>query len=259
MKMVMLIADAPGHGYPYGRPNHGGVDQRKRLQHVIERLCSHVNGQGCEIMLTKITNSTDQMCKAIDTWLQKDKTFIDQVEVAHSGSTVFREKILAAFQSVISHAVSPPTAEGIDVYGGTDFGICEVLLNSKMNNLASRLVKEETRTEVKLGEEESKEDEASSSKKSATAKKRSTAFENLVAKLDCTDYDIVREILGALNNGSFASYEAPVSQKLGSCSVNALLNAGLTVKDLQESGYPAYIIEMFTKAVKAKLADGGAS
>lgn len=40
LKLVLLIADNGGHGYPSGRPKHMGVDQKERLRRAVRKLAS---------------------------------------------------------------------------------------------------------------------------------------------------------------------------------------------------------------------------
>jgi hypothetical protein len=74
------------------------------------------------------------MCKDMDSWLQGAKTFVDQFDIANGiAETVFQDKVLASLQQVVAHAVAPASSEGVDVYGGVDFGVTTTLATTRMS------------------------------------------------------------------------------------------------------------------------------
>ena len=262
LKLVLLIADCGAHGYPSGRPTYGGVDQKKRLKEAVLKLAS-AQELGCELMLAKITSHTDLTCEAIDFWLQEERSFIDQIEMGHVSGAVFREKILASLQEVVAHAVAPATAKGLDVFSGTNFGVCGTLLNTRLINYASKLKdaideaeENEDGADAMSLDEDDDDDAATETISAAEVVPRDrlpTAFRNLLSKLMSDDYNMVREAMGALQSGVFASYEAPPDQSLSKGSMDALLQAGLTVQDLVDGGYPEHVINVFKQEIKDRL------
>lgn len=259
LKLILLIADAGAHGYPSGRPRHGGVDQQERLKKAVLKLASK-RRLGCELMLAQITSHTDLTCEAIDSWLQEERTFIDQIQMGHVSGTVFRDKILDRLQEVVAHAIAPATAKGLDVYSGSNFGVCASLLNTRLINYAFKLndaLDEDEKTEevTKQSDMEGSGDEAATETLVETnpRDKLPTAFQNLLSKLMADDYNMVREAMGVLQSGVFARYEAPPDQTLSKESVDALLQVGLTVQDLVDGGYPAHIVNVFKQELKDRL------
>jgi hypothetical protein len=249
MKLVLLVADCGAHGYPHGRPNYQGVNQKERLRKAVQKLVAK-DKLGCELMLARITGHTDLTCNAIDSWLQEHRTFIEQIEMGHVSAEVFRHKILAALRQVVAFAVAPPSAKGLDVYSGTDFSVCDSLMNSRLANYASRLadkVSDEETAEFSMEVGEEDDDEL------VTEDKRPTAFESLVRKLNSDDYAMVREAMAAISEGVLKEYVAPSGQQLSKASMDALLQAGLTVQDLIEAGYPEHIIDVFRQGIKDRL------
>jgi len=255
LKLVLLIADAPGHGYPHGRPKYGGVDQKERLRKAARKLAAapHNGGLGCELMFAEIASGTTEMCDAIDEVLEPEGTFIDRFEMGHAKSSVFREKIVASVQEVVSHAVAPPTAVGLDVISGTDIGICERLLASRLSNRLQQLLEEKA-------EEEATEDEDTEMKvESGEAKPKKalpTALGNLLGKLEGEAYNMVRHAMSTVKTGVYASYQAPADLGLSKASVSSLIKAGITMEDMVENGYPQHIQEMFEEVLRGMMTEG---
>ena len=92
---------------------------------------------------------------------------------------------------------------------------------------------QETRARKQGGEEEDNE-----------KTKAATALENLVAKLNGPEYDLVREAMGACTNGYLASYTAP-GGGLAKASVMSLIRSGVTLEELREGGYPERVLLLF--------------
>jgi hypothetical protein len=224
-----------------GRPNHQGVDQKKKLETITRDLCINL---GCELLLGRVTNHTDPMCKDMDQWLQGAKTFVDQFAIQNGiAATVFQDKVLASLQQVVAHAVAPASAEGIDVYGGVDFGVTTTLATTRMSarmvELMELRVDSENGEEGKEGKDEENEEEEDNEKTKAA-----TALENLVAKLNGPEYDLVREAMGACTDGYLASYTAP-GGGLAKASVMSLIRSGVTLEELREGGYPERVLLLF--------------
>jgi hypothetical protein len=132
------------------------------------------------------------------------------------------------------------------------------LLNTRLINYASKLndaLDEVEKMEESVEEVTSDEDAATEtmSVEKGSRDELPTAFQNLLSKLLSDDYNMVREAMGALQSGIFASYEAPPDQSLSKESVDALLQAGLTVQDLVDGGYPEHIINVFKQEIKDRL------
>lgn len=62
------------------------------------------------------------------------------------------------------------------------------------------------------------------------------AIQNLLSKLPSDDYNMVREALGSISDGVYASYETTPAQSSGRDGVDALLQAAMTVQDLVDGG-----------------------
>lgn len=250
IKLVLLIADAAGHGYPMGRPNHGGVDQKKRLESVTRDLCDRL---GCELLLTRITGHTTSMREDMDSWLASYRTFVDEFSLAGASSAVFKDKIIASLKEVVAHAVSPPSAKGIDVYGGCDFGVMTSLCTTRLAEFMAEVNEAER-------EEESNDAGALSDKKGSVKSKLSapSAFQNMLAKCTSDDYDIVRTAMGALNSGVFANYTPPSGHGLAEASVRALIDAGATLSDIEAAGYPKSIVKLFETVIESRMTRGAA-
>lgn len=159
VKSLASICDAGGHGFPRGRPNHCGVDQKKRLEAVVKKLTAS-SELGCEMLLARITPHADPMCQTIDEWLQSERTFVDQIDVGSSGATIFCDKVLASLNQVVSQAIAPPSSKGVDVHGGADFSVVGNMLICRLANCAARLLDafdEQANAEAEIIDEEVKE------------------------------------------------------------------------------------------------------
>ena len=222
-----------------GRPNHEGVDQKKKLEKITRELCINL---GCELLLGRVTNHTDPMCQDMDRWLQGAKTFVDQFAIQNGiAGAVFQDKVLASLQQVVAHAVAPASAEGIDVYGGVDFGVTTTLATTRMSARMVELM--ELRVDSEEGKEGKEGDEGEEEEDNEKTK-AATALENLVAKLNGPEYDLVREAMGACTNGYLASYTAP-GGGLAKASVMSLIRSGVTLEELREGGYPERVLLLF--------------
>ncbi|CAJ1949663.1 unnamed protein product [Cylindrotheca closterium] len=256
LKLVLLIADAPAHGYPDGRPNYNGVDQKERLRKATRRLAAapHNGGFGCELMFAEINPNTTGMCDAIDKVLEPEGTYIDQFEMGQAKSSVFREKIVASVQQVVSHAVAPPAAVGLDVISGTDIGICERLLASRLSNRLQQLLEKKAEEEKEEEEEDTEMNEDSGEAKPKKA--LPTALGNLLGKLDGEAYNMVRHAMGTVKTGLYASYQVPTNSGLSEASVLSLIKAGITMEDLIANGYPKHIQDMFEEVLRGMMTQG---
>ena len=250
IKLVVLIADAAGHGYPRGRQHHGGVDQKKRLEAVTKDLCG---GLGCELLLTRITSHTTPMRKDMDAWVASYRTFVDEFDLAGTSSAVFKEKVVASLKQVVAEAVSPPSAEGIDVYGGCDFGLMTALCTTRLAEYMAELAQVE---KAKVADDVETSDGHKSSEKSE--KSAATAFQNMLAKCNSEDYDLVRTAMGALQSGVFEGYTPPAGHGLAEASVRALIDAGATLPDIKAAGYPIGVTELFETVIQSRITRGAA-
>jgi hypothetical protein len=258
IKLVVLIADAAGHGYPNGRPNHLGVDQKKRLENVTRDLCGRL---GCELLLAKIRNHTTPMREDMDSWLLEHKTFVDEFDIQGASSSVFKDKVLASFQQVVAAAVAPPTAQGIDVYGGCDFGVTTTLATSRIAAHMSELAEIErakaaASTAALDVDIDIHADEVISAE--MVGKPAASAFANMLAKCTGEDYALVRVAMGAIRSGVFASYVAEAGPCLAEACVRALVDAGATLPELKAAGYPESVLEVFEEVATARLTRGAA-
>ena len=233
IKVVVVIADAPCHGIPGGNGDDhmmwGGVDQAAEMRTQLHDM--FVDG-GAELMFARCGGgiTTTMMCEEFDKILATGRTFMEEFSVVGSSETVFQEKILATLEGCVAQAITPPTELGVDIFSGTDFSV-------PLSIATSRFADEMTRLSAGLKGE---------------VKEKKSALEQLFAKLDSADYDIVRATMDAVKEGAYAEYSW--RKPLSKMSIESLYRAGVTVKDLEEQGYPSSIINQFENHIHSMLA-----
>ena len=89
-------------------------------------------------------------------------------------------------------------------------------------------------------------------------KPAASAFANMLAKCTGEDYALVRVAMGAIRSGVFASYVAEAGPGLTEASVRALVDAGATLPELKEAGYPESVLNVFEEVATARLTRGAA-
>lgn len=232
LKTVLLIADAPAHGFYEGdymtddHVVHAGVNQRERTLAALKRLC--IVGEA-EIMFAECGGGhNDDMVQSFDSVLASAGTFVDRFAVSNTNAAVFGEKIQTCLESFVAHALVPPSTLGVDLFAGADVGIPGEIACARFADALAKLTSNKEHTETP------------------------SAYDLLVAKLDSEVYDLVRTSLDATATGYFSSYRfnSPLSDK----AIDALIQSGLQLRDIQSAGYPRAICDQFEFRVKRLLA-----
>jgi len=232
LKTVLLIADAPAHGFYEGmymqddHVVHAGVNQRERTLAALKRLC--IVGEA-EFMFAECGGGhNDDMVQSFDSVLASAGTFVDRFAVANTDAAVFREKIQTCLESFVAHALVPPSTLGVDLFAGADVGIPGEIACARFADALAKLTSNEEHTETP------------------------SAYELLIAKLDSEVYDLVRTSLDSTATGYFSSYrfKSPLSDK----AIDTLIQSGLQLSDIQSAGYPRAICDQFEYRVKRLLA-----
>ena len=237
IKMTVLIADAPCHGIPdYSGDRyvtHNGTNQLTRLQSQLRDI--FVQG-GAELMLARcgFSGGLDRMVEEFDKVLCGGKTFCEDFDVQGSGSTIFKEKILAALESCVAHAIAPADTVAVDFVTGTDFAVPLTVSCARFADLM---------------------EEISSAADPKETKAKKTALEQLIARCEASDYDAVRATLDGVSEGFFREYEW--RKPLSKLSLGALFRAGLTVSHLTENGYPPNIVAQYEDFVRETMSKRG--
>ena len=150
------------------------MNQKERALKLVDEVCIK---QGAELLFCHVGEGSEckNMIDEFDKVLSRAGTFVDVFNIVGSSQSVFTEKIQSAVQGVVAHAVAPATAEGIELFSGTDVG---VMVDIACSRFKDEILKELKGKETKL-------------------------IEKNINTLLSKDYDLVRVNLSNLNTGKY--------------------------------------------------------
>lgn len=285
LRLMLLVADAPAHGYsssgdyyksgrcPDQEPPHLDLEETTRAL-AFE---SNVDLLFCRLS----AGSTDLMEQMFQNVYISSGGF--GVLPITSGPEAFRAAILSTISSSILKAIAPDNIGGLQTFSGATASSLFNTVNSSLRESLSSISKtfnETTSTSAMEvikddevgadgidlgieGEEEEAEDKGEDDDGRNTEEKGEsvdieppvsmkrprpvttstrTDYERIMSELNLEELSPIRLALGM-----------PVEESLLDKSAEILFKAGVTVRDLQDQGYPEGIIEVMTNSGLKKL------
>mmetsp|Transcript_25408 Transcript_25408/g.71072 ORF Transcript_25408/g.71072 Transcript_25408/m.71072 type:complete len:970 (-) Transcript_25408:237-3146(-) len=240
LRFMVFVADAPAHGFcQYGDDFPSGLcpDQDRDLRSWAEELAE---GLRVDLLFCRLTNSTDKMEKMLAGVYEGCGGNSGFASLPlESGSMQFRDALLGTLSKSLLRLISPDVdVPGLQTFDGVTvsavMSTCMSSLRESVADISFRLHGDPYKD---MEDREEEQEDASLPDKAAGAKGSRSDLIRLKAELEAEEMGPVRLVLGLPIAGG---------QPLMAQAAAALLEAGVTVSDMEAKGYPPEV----SKAVK---------
>lgn len=261
VRICLQIADAPAHGYCDGRfgddyPSGTCPDQEVAgYPSLDEAMKTLANANKVDFVFCECSpGNTDKLIKMIGNIYYNSAGF---GVLKLSNASTFNTAIMGALKQSLLKLIVADDVSGLQSFCGTTLSSIISTMNSSaresLNALGEQLMtapqsvipvatSEEDEMACDRPDEEAVEMRGADEVVVPRVRKARSDYERLVLELSSRDLHPIRLVLGC-----------PLSENLALAAGKTLLDAGITVRDLQELGYPPSIIQVFVEAAGAEM------
>ena len=255
LRFMVMVADAPAHGYYDGGyrgddyPSGLCPDQRRDLRSLASELAEK---KQVDLLFCRLNNTTNKMEEMFqEVYLPYSGRGYGSLDLA-AGAARFRDALLGTLSSTLLRVMAPSVdIPGLQTFDGiTLSSVMATCMSSLKQSVAS--LSSCVNADPEGGEEDTKEvveeDDTEVGDEAAPAKRmkidRRSDVLRLKAELESRDMAPVRLVLGLPVYGGAA---------LVLQAATTLLEAGVSVEDMESKGYPPEIIAALKEAGKQML------